>query len=125
MRAIALMGLLILPASAATAAPSGFPGGQLVLPSQEMFAVPFALARAKADATLPEDIGLHTHYLSSERGFSVGPLRVDGTDTAGFGRRRGLKPRYRLEGVSVLGGSIGGSIDGRGAMFSLHWGDSH
>ncbi len=29
--------------------------------------------------------------------------------------------RYRLEGVSVLGGSISGSVDGRGARLFVKW----
>jgi hypothetical protein len=32
-----------------------------------------------------------------------------------------FKPHYRLEGVSLLGGSVGGSVDTRGGMLTLNW----
>jgi hypothetical protein len=122
MRAV-LMGLLLLAAPAASADP--FAPSKITLPSQETFAGRFAAAQARAKATLPDDYGSHAHYIPSDGGFGIGLLRAHGTDTAGFGRRHGPKPRYRLDGVSVLGGSIGGSVDGRGAMLSLHWSDNH
>lgn len=55
-------------------------------------------------------------------GFSIGPFRAEGMrEEAGRGRRMRLAPHYRLEGVSVLGGAVGGSVDGRGGMLTLDW----
>jgi hypothetical protein len=55
-------------------------------------------------------------------GFSLGPLRAEGfTSTAGKNGRVRVKPHIRLEGVSVLGGSVGGSLDTRGGMLTLNW----
>jgi hypothetical protein len=124
MRAALLTVLLLLPASVGLAAPVGAPETRFSLPSQETFAARYALARANADAALPDSGNSRTRYIPSDQGFGIGPIRADSADTSGFGRRHGPKPRYRLEGVSVFGGSIGGSIDGRGAMLSLHWRDS-
>jgi hypothetical protein len=58
----------------------------------------------------------------SSAGFSIGPLRAEGfTNEIGKGGRVRFRPHYRLEGVSVLGGSIGGSLDTRGGMLTLNW----
>jgi hypothetical protein len=47
---------------------------------------------------------------------SIGPLRarLGGTDKPRIAR-------YRLEGVTVLGGSVSGTVDGRGARVFLRW----
>jgi hypothetical protein len=121
MRAAVLTGLLLLPVSAAFAAPLSAPESHLTLPSQEMLTARYALARADADATLPDAGGERIRYQPADRRFGFGPVRADGEDASGLGRRHAPRPRYRLEGVSLLGGSVGGSIDGRGAMLSLHW----
>jgi len=60
--------------------------------------------------------------LSGTGGFSIGPFHAD-TITK-FSRRGGkahLAPHYRLDGVTLLGGAIGGSVDGRGGMVTLQW----
>ncbi|HEY1837733.1 MAG TPA: hypothetical protein VGG36_08765 [Rhizomicrobium sp.] len=126
MRAVVLTGLLLLTASAVHANPLSLSESQrLTLPSADVMAGRYALVRARAQSMLPDRDAIHVHYTPSQRGFGIGPLRADGTDSGGLGRRHGLKPHYRLEGVRLLGGSIGGSIDGRGAMLSLHWGGNN
>ncbi|HEY1962411.1 MAG TPA: hypothetical protein VGG69_08335 [Rhizomicrobium sp.] len=59
---------------------------------------------------------------AQSQGFSIGPFRAEAvTRYGGRGRRQRLAPHYRLEGVTVLGGAIGGSLDGRGGMVTLEW----
>jgi hypothetical protein len=128
MRAAVLTGLLVLTAPAVNANPFALPDNQpprLTLPSQDAFAGRYAQARAKADSALLDDETGRLHYTPSAGGFGIGPIRADGADADGLGRRHGPKPHYRLDGVSVLGGSVGGSVDGRGAMLSLHWGGNN
>jgi hypothetical protein len=119
MRAAALTGFLLLTASAAQANPLA---ERLALPSQDALTARYAFL-ARADPALLGDA--HIHYTPSARGFSIGPFHADGAETVGLGRRGGLKPHYRLEGVSIMGGSVGGTVDGRGAMLSLHWSDNN
>ena len=128
MRAAVLTGLLIFAASAACAKPfavSDNPPIRINLPTQDTLISRYALARARADSPLLDEDSSRSHYTPSNNGFGIGPIRADGNETVGLGRRGSPKPRYRLEGVSVLGGSVGGTIDGRGAMLALHWGDTH
>jgi hypothetical protein len=54
-------------------------------------------------------------------GFSVGPIRADSITRFSRNGKARLSPHYSLEGVTVLGGSIGGSVDGRGGMLTLNW----
>src|SRR4051794_7211006 len=50
-------------------------------------------------------------------GFSLGPIHADAvTRFSGRSGKAHMVPHYRLEGVTVFGASIGGSIDGRGGM---------
>ena len=59
---------------------------------------------------------------AASQGFSIGPFHAEAvTRYAGRGRRQHLAPHYRLEGVSVFGGAVGGSVDGRGGMVTLEW----
>jgi hypothetical protein len=58
---------------------------------------------------------------SASLGFSIGPFRAEAGDDFRPGHRRHLAPRYRLDGVSVLGGSVGGTLNGRGGMITLQW----
>ena len=51
-------------------------------------------------------------------GISFGPFRTDFGGTTG---RHMHLATVRLEGVSVFGGSIGGSIDSRSARITLSW----
>jgi hypothetical protein len=121
MRAAALTGLLLLTASPVCANPFALPQSQHITLSP--VAARYAVARD--DSVLLNEDRARVHYTPSQRGFGIGPIRADGADSDGLGRRHGPRPRYRLEGVSVLGGSIGGSIDGRGAMLNLHWGGNN
>ena len=60
--------------------------------------------------------------LAQSQGFSIGPFRAEAaTRYGGRGRRAHLAPHYRLEGMTVFGGAIGGSMDGRGGMVTLEW----
>jgi hypothetical protein len=60
--------------------------------------------------------------LSGSGGFAIGPFHAD--TVTKFSRRGGkahLAPHYRLDGVTLFGGAIGGSVDGRGGMLTLQW----
>ena len=58
---------------------------------------------------------------SAASGFSIGPFRAEMGTSARPGHRARLSPHYRLEGVSVLGGSVGGTIGRGGGMITLQW----
>lgn len=59
---------------------------------------------------------------AQSRGFSIGPFHAEAvTRYASRGRRAHMAPHYRLEGLTVLGGALGGSVDGRGGMVTLEW----
>lgn len=128
MRAAWLTGIVLLAASAVTASPLTFADNRpsrLILQSQDTVVGRYVLAQARADSVLLGDEAARTHYTPSRSSFGLGPIRADGAQEEGFGRRHALRPRYRLEGVNILGGSVGGTIDGRGAMLNLHWGGNN
>ena len=52
------------------------------------------------------------------QGVSVGPLRFG--SGGGMGRHTHLA-RFKVEGVTIFGGSVGGSLDGRSANIVLSW----
>jgi hypothetical protein len=52
------------------------------------------------------------------QGLSVGPLRIGSGDQIG---RHVHLAHFRVEGVTILGGSVGGSLDGRSANIVLSW----
>lgn len=54
-------------------------------------------------------------------GFSIGPIHAEAITRYSRSGKPRLAPHYRLDGVTVLGGSVGGSIDGRGGMVTLNW----
>ena len=59
---------------------------------------------------------------AASSGFSIGPLHAD--TVTRYSARSGkahFAPHYQLDGVTVLGGAIGGSLDGRGGMLTLQW----
>jgi hypothetical protein len=59
---------------------------------------------------------------SGSGGFAIGPFHAD--TVTKFSARSGkahLAPHDRLDGVSVLGGAVGASVDGRGGMVTLQW----
>jgi hypothetical protein len=121
MRAALLASVLVFTASAAGARPfvatSPDPATHLILPSQDW--VPADLAqRERPDAAL---IVSHAQAPPAARsGFFIEPMPVETTDDPRPGRRHRVL-QYRLDGVSVLGGSVGGSLGGSGAVLSLHW----
>lgn len=51
-------------------------------------------------------------------GISIGPLRTEFGGTTG---RHMHLATMKLEGVSIFGGSVGGSIDSRSARITLSW----
>ena len=124
MRTGVLAGLVFFSASAACAQPVAFsdnpasPG--IRLPSADQFTG--AMMRDRADVPPLENDATSLRYTPSSREFAIGPLRADSAGASGIGHRPGVKPHFRLDGVSVLGGSVSGSMDGRGGMLSLHWG---
>lgn len=58
---------------------------------------------------------------SAASGFSIGPFRAEAGTNFRPGHRARLSPHYRLDGVTVLGGSVGGSIGRGGGMITLQW----
>jgi hypothetical protein len=52
------------------------------------------------------------------QGLPVGPLRIGSGDEVGRHRQFA---RFRVEGVTLFGGSVGGSVDGRSANIVLSW----
>lgn len=57
-------------------------------------------------------------------GLSIGPFHAEAGDDFRPGRRHHLAPRYRLDGVSVFGGSVSGTLSSRGGMITLQWQNS-
>ena len=49
-------------------------------------------------------------------GMSFGPIQAESETVNGHRRMH-----YRVEGLSLFGGDVGGSVGGRGAMLTLHW----
>jgi hypothetical protein len=87
----------------------------IALPDQPRFARPPQAPEAPL-------LGPEREAPSSTRGFSIGPFHAEGiTNEFGRGRHPHPTPHYRLEGVTVLGGAVGGSVDGRGGMVTLDW----
>jgi|ERR1700679_188234 len=122
MRAATFGVILVFAASAAGARPFALPAqndgatARLTLPSENSLAASVrqkqsdpAMFDATADRTAPQAQGL-----------SFGPIRAERASDLRPGRSRQVL-RYRVEGMNVLGGSIGGSLDGRGGMLLLQW----
>jgi hypothetical protein len=89
---------------------------------------PIDLSQLFRDATRPrieEDSAvLAPHYLegrnsAESQGLSLGPLHIGGSNGMG-GRHRHLA-HFRVDGLTVFGGSVGGSVDGRSANIVLSW----
>jgi hypothetical protein len=51
-----------------------------------------------------------------DSGLSFGPIRAESETTNGHRHMH-----YRVEGLSLFGGDVGGSLDKGGAMLTLHW----
>jgi len=108
------------------AAPAAHAG---ILLAQKFSAPEPGLALSSQHAFEPRRPGDDPPLLGPERpppasaasGFSIGPFRAEMGTSARPGRRARLSPHYRLEGVSVLGGSVGGTIGRGGGMITLQW----
>ncbi|HEY2032546.1 MAG TPA: hypothetical protein VGH02_02535 [Rhizomicrobium sp.] len=59
------------------------------------------------------------HDMPAASGISFGPVHAESEMVNG---RRHV--HYRLDGLTLLGGDIGGSVSGHGAMLTLHWSSS-
>jgi hypothetical protein len=122
MRAVLLASVLVFTASAVAAHPFAVTmpdqavAMRLVLPSQDRMAADFA-GRARADSALIEPGRARP---DSAPGLSLGLVQAEPADDPRPGHHRRIL-QYRVDGVSVLGGSVGGSLGGGGAVFSLHW----
>jgi hypothetical protein len=116
MRAALLAVLLVLLASAAAARPVAIPDQpvQLRLPTWERMA---AAQRNTQSDFAPMDSSAPA---APSSGLSFGPLHAETVSDARPGRRRAIL-QYRLDGMQVMGGEVGGSLGGHGAMLSLHW----
>lgn len=84
----------------------------LSLKSIQSFATPVS----GTEIVLPRSDAAQT--AAAQPGISLGPLR---TEFGGITGRHLHLATVRLEGISVLGGSIGGSIDSRSARITLSW----
>jgi len=121
MRAVSLASILVFIATAAVARPfaatmpdqTGAP--RLMLPSQDRMTADFAW-HARADSALIESRDRASP--ASETGLS---LALVPAEAATDPRRQRHILQYRLDGMSVLGGGVGGSLGGGAAVVSLHW----
>lgn len=93
------------------------PPAQMHLPLDMRVAPQRVLADDEARLRLgaPEDLR-HDDLLAGSA-VSIGPLRA----RLGGSSTRAHIARYRIEGMDVLGGSVSGTIDGRGARVYLRW----
>ena len=119
MRAALLAASLMFTASVAAAGPvaAPSPAAHVTVPSQDWVIAVFA-GRGNTDAApaLP-----HGQFVPAAKpAFLIEPLPIETTDDPRTGRRHRIL-QYRLDGVSVLGGAVGGSLGGHGAMLSLRW----
>jgi hypothetical protein len=121
MRAAVLAGVFVFTASVAVAGPfaavPASPVTRLMLPSQDRMAAEFA-RRGSTDTALIDS--RESAPPDKQSGLFIQTLQVDTAGDPRPGRRRQIL-QYRLEGMSVLGGAIGGSLGGRGAILSLQW----
>jgi hypothetical protein len=116
MRAAMLASVLVFTASAAAAGPLVAAPAHLMLPSQDRMTAEFA-TRGNGDPML---IGSRANITAPQTGFSIESVRIETSDDPRPGRHRQTL-QYRLQGVSVLGGSIGGSLGSGAPVLSLHW----
>jgi hypothetical protein len=129
MRAAVLMGLMLMAGAAARAAPlAGLPPSPATLDIDhaDRAALDFSGHGRALEAARHADLPL----LGPERapppsgagGFAIGPFHADTiTKFSGRSGKAHLSPHYRLDGVTLFGGAIGGSVDGRGGMVTLQW----
>ncbi|HEX3673991.1 MAG TPA: hypothetical protein VHU87_06930 [Rhizomicrobium sp.] len=123
MRSALWAGILILAATAAAAKPPLAPEAapfQLKLPSEDRMAATYAphagqsdFAAIRSDTSQPPSGNL-----------SLGPIHAEAVTDCEPGIRSGRHRtvmQYRLDGVHMFGGNVGGSLGGRAAVLSLHW----
>ena len=118
--AFALLGLPV----AATAAPvhrlDGFDAG-LVRQDEPSLRMPGEFAYASHRGS-PADEGLILGLQNGQQdmpaapGISFGPIHAESEIVNG---RRHV--HYRVDGLTLMGGDIGGSVSRHGAMLTLHW----
>ena len=128
MRAVLYLALAVFSTSATRAA--GFPEPAVPLTSQDETTTTPALVGVSERT--PPGMGHPRERLpllgppptmpgGATSGFSIGPIRADSITRFSHTGKARLSPHYRLDGVSVFGGTIGGSVDGRGGMLTLNW----
>jgi hypothetical protein len=129
MRAAVLLGLLLFPVAAANAQPDApkLPSGfadtgsnrpDLSLSPRQLF------GGFRHERESPLMLGNHGSDTASsgQPAISLMPAAFDPHVLPGPGRRkRHLSPRYRLGGLNLFGGQLGGSIGTRSASLSLTW----
>lgn len=54
-------------------------------------------------------------------GLSFGPIHAEAVTEERPGGKHRTTMRYRVEGMQVFGGDIGGHLGGHSAMLTLHW----
>jgi len=128
MRVAVLIAALVA-GSAASAAPlAGFPQRPVNLDFEHPDSAARPLSHHERFGPLPRQPDLpllgpeRAPPPSGSEGFAIGPFHAD--TVTKFSARSGkahLAPHYRLDGVSVLGGAVGASVDGRGGMLTLQW----
>ena len=121
MRAAVLASVFVFTAYTAGARPVvpaiSEPAIRLTLPTQDRVVADF-VRRESPDTALI--VSRAAAPPAARTGFFIEPLPVETTDDPRSARRHRVL-QYRLNGVSVLGGSVGGSLGGPGAVLSLHW----
>ena len=125
MRVLAFTFVVLGLSTAAMSAPvhrlNGF-GAQLVRQDEPRLRMPSEAAYAPRRGGSPEENGLILSLQNGQQdmrgtsGISFGPIHAESEVVNG---RRHV--RYRLDGPTLLGGDIGGSVSRHGAMLTLHW----
>ena len=129
MRAAVLIGLAMAATSTANAVPiTGLPPGPATLNIEhsDRAAPAFSGHGRFVEPARRPDLPLlgpeRAPPLSGAGGFAIGPFHADTiTKFSARGGKAHLSPHYRLDGVTLLGGAVGGSVDGRGGMVTLQW----
>lgn len=59
---------------------------------------------------------------TAAQGLSLGPFHVGGFEGSdGMGRKHRRFASFRVDGVTIFGGSVAGNVDGRSANIVLSW----
>ncbi|HTQ12969.1 MAG TPA: hypothetical protein VMH86_03765 [Rhizomicrobium sp.] len=121
MRAALLASIFTSVSFGAMASPpvAGLPNAPVVLrlPGDVHFGRHFARpARDSDDPALPD-----APVSESWTGFRLWPLHAEAASDPRPGKSRRIV-QYRVDGLSLFGGAVGGQLGGRGAMLTLSWG---